>query len=84
MEQAYNWIGFIVMYLSAFLGSAIAIAFIFKLILNVLGSKFYWMWIIIEYMYYRKDFKEWVSDKERHPFVKNKNTKAKVENKTSF
>lgn len=67
MEQIYYWIGLVVFLLSAIIGSVIAIGFLAKILLDELGRRFKTMWIMFEFAYYRKQFKEWVKDKKRHP-----------------
>ena len=66
MEQIYYWIGLVVFWLSATIGSVLAIGFLGETLLNGLGRRFKTMWIMVEFAYYRKDFKEWVKDKKRH------------------
>ena len=41
-------------------------------LLNYLGRTNGSIWIIVEYAFYRKQFKEWVKDKERINQTKNK------------
>ena len=67
MEQIYYWIGLIVFWLSATIGSVAIIGFLGKLLLNELGRRIRTTWIIVEYAHYRKQFNEWVKDKKRHP-----------------
>ena len=66
MEQAYYWIGLVVFWLSAIIGSVLTVGFLAKLLLDELGRRFKTMWIMVEFAYYRKDFKKWVKDKKRH------------------
>jgi len=66
MEQIYYWIGLIVFWLSVTIGSIIAIGFLIRIILDELGRRFKTLWIIVEFAYYRAEFKEWVKDKKRH------------------
>lgn len=66
MEQIYYWIGLVVFWLSATIGSIVAIGFLGRILLNELGRRFKTMWIMVEFAHYRKDFKEWVKDKKRH------------------
>ncbi len=66
----FAWIGFIVMIvLSVFLAFFLLYQ-LYVFVLNSLGKRFKEMWSIIEFMYYRKEFKEWVKNKERHPKAK--------------
>ena len=66
MEQIYYWIGLVVFWLSAIIGSVIAIGFLAKILLDELGRRLKTMWIIVEFAHYRKEFKKWVKDKKRH------------------
>lgn len=66
MEQIYYWIGLVVFWLFATIGSVVAIGFLGRILLDELGRRFNTMWIMVEFSYYRKDFKEWVKDKKRH------------------
>jgi hypothetical protein len=66
MEQIYYWIGLIVFWLSATIGSVLVVGFLGKTLLDELGRRFKTLWIMVEFAHYRKDFKEWVKDKKRH------------------
>jgi len=70
MEQIYYWIGLVVFWLSAIIGSVVAVGYLSKLLLDKLGRQIKTTWIIVEFAYYRKEFKEWVKDKKRHPKCK--------------
>lgn len=63
--EIYTWIGRIAVWL--FVGYVVfkILAFIMVEVINWLGKKFDTSWILIEYIYYRKDFKEWIKDKQR-------------------
>jgi len=67
MEEVYYYIGLVIFWLSATIGTLIGVGFLLKLILDDLGNRFKMMWRVVEYFYYRVDFKEWVRDKKRHP-----------------
>lgn len=67
MEQIYYWIGLVVFWLSATIGSVVVIGVLGKILLNELGRRFKTMWIMVEFAHYRKEFKEWVKAKKRHP-----------------
>jgi hypothetical protein len=67
MEQIYYWIGLVIFWLSAIIGSVIAIGFLAKILLDELGRRFKTMWLMVEFAHYRKEFKEWVKAKKRHP-----------------
>lgn len=70
MEQIYNWIGLIIFWTSAIIGSVVIIGYLGKILLNELGRRLKIMWIMVEFAHYRKEFKNWVKDKERHPKCK--------------
>ena len=67
MEQIYHWIGLSVFWLSGTIGSVIVVRYLLKELLDYLGKKFKIFWIMVEFAHYRKEFKEWVKDKKRHP-----------------
>lgn len=67
MEQIYYWIGLSVFWLSSIIGSVIVVGYLFKELLDYLGKKFKILWVMVEFAHYRKEFKEWVKDKTRHP-----------------
>ena len=46
------------------------IGYIFVSIVNWAGDRWNNLWAFIEYLYYRKEFKDWVKDKERHSKMK--------------
>lgn len=63
--EIYAWIGRIATWL--FVGYVLLkiISFILIEVINWLGKKFDSSWILIEYIYRRKEFKEWTKDKQR-------------------
>lgn len=63
MEQIYYWIGLSVFWLSATIGSVIIVSYLLKELLNYLGKKFKILWVMVEFVYYKKDFIEWVKDR---------------------
>jgi hypothetical protein len=72
-EKIYYWVGLIaiwsgIVYLTIKITCLILISLI-----NCMGDKFDKMWFFMEFIYYRKKFKEWVKDKERHPRMKKNN-----------
>ena len=67
MEQIYHWIGLVVFWLSAGIGTLLLVGYIGKLILDELGKRFKMLWKIVEFAYYYADYKEWIKDKKRHP-----------------
>lgn len=66
MEQMYNWIGLVVFWLTASIGIMLAVGYLMKIIFDELGRRFKTLWIIVEFAYYKKEFKTWVKDKKRH------------------
>ena len=69
METYYYWIGFIVVWLSAFVGMVRIITFLLKILIDKLGKIYLWPWFIIEYVFYKHKFKEWIKDKPRLPII---------------
>ncbi len=67
MEQIYHWIGLVVFWLSAGIGTLLLVGYIVKLILDELGRRFKVLWMIVEFTYHYSDFKDWVKDKKWHP-----------------
>jgi uncharacterized protein involved in cysteine biosynthesis len=66
MNIIYHWIGFAVVWLSVLIGLLYIVGWLFEQIGNAIGRKYKALWIIFEFQFYKKDFKEWVKDKERH------------------
>lgn len=69
MNIIYQWIGFAFFWLSFFVIACFVLALFYEFVMNWLGSKFKSLWVIIEFQFYKKEFKEWVKDKERHKNV---------------
>jgi hypothetical protein len=67
MEVIYHWIGLIVFWLSATIGSALLIFYLFRKLIDYLSKEFKILWVMFEFVYYKKEFIEWVKDKKRHP-----------------
>ena len=67
MEQIYYWIGLVVFYFSAIIGSLVTIGFLGKILLDELGRRYKIFWVMVEFTHYKKEFKQWVTDKKRHP-----------------
>lgn len=65
METIYHWIGFIIFWLSAIIGTLTCLGFLCIKLLNVLAEYKKTMWIVVEFAYYKQQFLEWVKDKER-------------------
>lgn len=66
MNIIYHWIGFAVVWLSVIICLIIALRTLFKITMDKLGRNFKSIWIMVEFAFYRKDFKEWIKDKKRH------------------
>ncbi len=73
LQEIYGWLGFAIFWLSVVFVSLIIVGALLKWIMNLLGK--YWnnLWVIIEYLIYRKDFKEFVKDKQRHKRLRDGN-----------
>ena len=67
MEQIYHWIGLVVFWLSVPTGLFIIFQFAIMWMMNILCKKWNSIWMIVEFGYYKKDFKNWVKNKNRHP-----------------
>lgn len=63
--EIYNLIGKIVIWLSAGYIIFKLLSSILISVINWLGEKGIFLWKFVEFIYYRKEFKEWVKDKER-------------------
>jgi ABC-type multidrug transport system permease subunit len=65
LNTACLYLGYIVAGISS-LAAIFAILFlVVKWIFNILGNFFPIMWTIVEFSIYKKDFMEWVKDKDR-------------------
>lgn len=73
INEFQNIVGYYVFWLSAILGSLILIGILTKKLLNYIGRNYRKIWIIIEYLIYREEFKEFMKDKERHEKLKDGN-----------
>jgi hypothetical protein len=70
MEKIYYIVGFSFIWLSAITVGVFVTYYLFKTILDYLGEIFSILWNMLEYVYYRRSFKEWVKNKKRHPRAK--------------
>lgn len=66
MNIIHEWIGIII----SCTGAIVILFFILQLVYDFLNKQFLVMWRVVEYTYYRKEFKEWVKNKERHTKLK--------------
>lgn len=62
MNTIHEWIGIII----SCTGAIVILFFILQLFFEFLNKHLLVMWRVVEYTYYRKEFKEWVKNKERH------------------
>ena len=65
MNLIYEWIGFIVFWLAAVFGMFLFVYYSVTRIYESVAKKLNIVTIMLEYSYYRKNFKEWVKDEER-------------------
>lgn len=65
--EIYLWIGRLAVWLCFGFLIFKLIGYVLENLINWMGKRWNNMWAFIEYLYYRKDFKEWIKDKERHP-----------------
>ncbi len=65
MENIYHWFGFITFWITIVVTALWVISKAWELSLNYLSSIFGSLWTILEFVYHRKNFLEWVKDKER-------------------
>lgn len=70
MNIIYHWIGFAVIWLSVITIAFFILAFFYEMIINWIGRRFKSVWIIFEFQFYKKEFKEWVKNKPRHENMK--------------
>lgn len=68
-DVLYYWTGFSLVWLALSSLLFIVVRWVFIKTMNKLGGIFSSMWHFIEFIFYRKYFKEWVKDKERHPKI---------------
>lgn len=66
-ELILKWIGIVISYS----GAVVILFFILQLWFNFMVKQFKSWSTIIDYVWHRKEFKEWVKNKERHSKLKN-------------
>lgn len=66
-DRIYFWIGLLAVWLGIGYLAVKIIGFILIALINWAGDKFDKMWLFMEFLYYRKEFKDWIKDKQRHP-----------------
>lgn len=71
IDRIYYWIGFVFVWSSVILSFGYIFFHSCVLIINEAGKKFKILWVMAEFFYYKREFIDWVKDKERLP-TKNK------------
>ena len=66
METIYSWIGFFSFWAYLLIFSVIISKWLIENFFNYWAKISKFPWRMFEYIYYRKEFKEWIKDKERH------------------
>lgn len=71
-EYIYTVIGKILVYSVFFISIGFIMFKTYVYLLNFLADRIWQMWLVIEYFYYRSQFKQWLKDnkKSRHPKTK--------------
>ena len=72
-DKIYYWVGLLSVWVGFGYITIKIIGLILITLINWLGNRFDKMWFFLEFLYYRKDFKEFVKDKQRHPRIKKLN-----------
>lgn len=65
METLYYITGLIIIWATSIASILMLLVLGITKLLNIIGRKYGSSWIIVEYAFYRKQFKEWIKDKER-------------------
>lgn len=66
LDKVCYCIGATILFLCAGFATTKVIVWLFASLVNELSKNLKVMWVMLEFAYYRKEFKEWVKDKERH------------------
>lgn len=66
IDLAYHIIGMIFVWLSVAIMLFMVLGHILDKSLNYLGKRFNTLFVIVEFQFYKKRFKEWVKDNPRH------------------
>ena len=61
------WVGVLAIWIFGTVLLSYVLGYLLKLILNKLANVVKLLWQFAEYLYHRRDFKEYIKDKERHP-----------------
>ena len=72
IHEFYYWCGLMFSVVSSFAIFGLAIAWVYEKTVNKLADVFKNMWVMLEYQFYKKEFKEWVKNKPRHPKMRSK------------
>jgi hypothetical protein len=75
-EVIFQYTGIIVLWSLAIGLAAILGSFLVEIFVNNIWTKFETAWKCVEYVYYRREFKEWVKTKERLTRFSEKEEKA--------
>lgn len=70
MDVYFTLVGKIVVWTSTIIVTLLLIGFAIKFIINTIGRFFKSSWLFIEFLIYKKDYLQWVKDKERHAKLK--------------
>lgn len=70
MNTIYNYAGFVFLWMSIAIGMAVILTLFYVFFVNWIGKKWKNSFMILEFIIYRKEFKEWVKDKPRHKNLK--------------
>jgi hypothetical protein len=70
MNTIYNYAGFIFLWMSIAIGMTFILTLFYIFFVNWIGKKWKNSFMILEFIIYRKEFKEWVKDKPRHKNLK--------------
>jgi hypothetical protein len=76
MEEIYNITGRIVWWGCSAFGLGLMIYQLFKFTLNSLGKAYNWMWILADFFWHRRQFKEWLKENVHKT---NRKTKFKID-----
>lgn len=64
-DKFYYWCGLILTWGSTIGMSLFILCLLYEKVINKLAEVFKNMWTILEYQYYKKEFKEWIKTKKR-------------------
>ena len=67
LDEIYYWIGFLMFWAACIVTYIYICYYLFTFTLELLGKKFRIIWVFVEFVHYRTQFKKWVKNKKRHP-----------------